>query len=165
MIKTLGEDEAKSRGIVIGYDHRKQNTLSSKGFALITAAVAIHRGVKVYFYTDLVATPLVPWAVDSRNAAAGFMVTASHNPAKDNGYKVYWGNGAQIIPPHDKGMASSILENLEPWTTYDLNKIHENELVVDILKDESKKYMNALKRLVRHKDDNGTSDLKIVLRF
>lgn len=43
------------------------------------------------------------------------MVTASHNPMQDNGYKLYWGNGAQIISPHDVNIARYILENLEPW--------------------------------------------------
>lgn len=49
----------------------------------------------------------------------GVMVTASHNPKEDNGFKVYWSNGSQIIPPHDAGIATAIEENLEPWMTYD----------------------------------------------
>ncbi|CAM9671301.1 unnamed protein product [Ectocarpus fasciculatus] len=62
-----------------------------------------------------VATPLVAYGVSHTKACAGVMVTASHNPKKDNGYKVYWGNGSQIIPPHDAGIAASIARNLEPW--------------------------------------------------
>jgi phosphomannomutase len=54
------------------------------------------------------------------NAIAGIMITASHNPKDDNGYKVYWSNGCQIIPPHDSLISKSILENLEP-ITWDLN--------------------------------------------
>ncbi len=115
--KYLGDATACSRGLVLGWDHRAKTSLgiTSQRFAAVTALVASAAGMKVHLYSELVATPLVPWAVDSLQAAAGVMVTASHNPAGDNGYKVYWGNGAQIIPPHDKGIAASIADNLAPW--------------------------------------------------
>jgi len=57
----------------------------------------------------------VAFGVSHLNAAAGVCVTASHNPKQYNGYKVYWGNGCQIIPPHDAGIAAAIADNLEPW--------------------------------------------------
>jgi phosphoglucomutase len=59
-------------------------------------------------------TPLVPFGVSMLKASAGVMITASHNPAQDNGYKVYWSNGCQIIPPHDRNIAAAIEQNLEP---------------------------------------------------
>lgn len=65
-------------------------------------------------YSELVHTPLVPFAVNMLGATAGVMITASHNPAQDNGYKVYWSNGCQIIPPHDKLIALHIEQNLKP---------------------------------------------------
>lgn len=46
------------------------------------------------------------------------MITASHNPKQDNGYKLYWGNGVQIIPPHDGAIYASIMDNLRPWRDY-----------------------------------------------
>jgi len=120
--------------IVIGYDHR----FNSQRFAEITASVALSQGVKVYYLgsvenlsqetlryeggashssdgSSFVHTPSVPFTIDHFHASAGVMVTASHNPAKDNGFKVYYNNGCQIIPPHDDGIASSIAENLSPW--------------------------------------------------
>lgn len=63
----------------------------------------------------MVGTPFVPFGVLHHSTAAGIMITASHNPKDDNGYKVYWRNGAQIIPPHDAGIAASINDNLRPW--------------------------------------------------
>jgi phosphomannomutase len=60
----------------------------------------------------MTATPFVPFCVAQLNALCGVMVTASHNPKEDNGYKVYWTNSAQIIPPHDKNIQNSILKNL-----------------------------------------------------
>lgn len=92
-----------------------QDGLSSEGFAHLAAAVFISRGFRVFLMGGTVATPLVAFGVSHTKACAGVMVTASHNPKKDNGYKVYWGNGSQIIPPHDKGIAASIQRNLEPW--------------------------------------------------
>lgn len=130
--------ESKQPSIVIGYDHR----FHSQRYAEITASVALSQGLTVYYlgtgtnlsdesittsetkltdhdklYKDrlYVHTPLVPFSIDQLHASAGVMVTASHNPAKDNGYKVYYGNGCQIIPPHDNGIATSIENNLDPW--------------------------------------------------
>jgi phosphomannomutase len=108
-------ENAAQRGIVIGYDGR-HNSLS---FAHITAATFLREGFTVYLFNRLAATPLVPFGVLFKNAACGVMVTASHNPKEDNGYKVYWANGCQIIPPHDAGIAATILDNLEPWADSD----------------------------------------------
>ncbi|KAJ8140032.1 hypothetical protein OY671_006773 [Metschnikowia pulcherrima] len=71
-------------------------------------------------------TPMVPFGIDHYGASAGVMVTASHNPARDNGYKVYYGNGCQIIPPHDSGIAKSIDENLRPWLAKNVWDIRGN---------------------------------------
>lgn len=104
-------ENALERGIVVGHDHRHH----SREFAELIVLAFAHRGFKVIFLGQ-VHTPSVPFAIDLKNAACGVMVTASHNPAKDNGYKVYWSNGCQIIPPHDSGIAESILNNLTPWS-------------------------------------------------
>jgi phosphomannomutase len=99
--------------VVIGYDGRH----NSRVFAHRTAAPFLRRGCRVYLFSDLVPTPYVAFAVKHLGCAAGIMVTASHNPKADNGYKVYWDGGAQIVPPHDGGIASAILDNLEPWSS------------------------------------------------
>jgi phosphoglucomutase / phosphopentomutase len=91
------------------------------------------------------------------------MVTASHNPKDDNGYKVYWGNGCQIIPPHDAGIAASILANLEPWSRgYTDNGIRTSPLVEDPTVETTASYFASMKsRLCRHEDDNQSATLKI----
>ena len=107
LIKT--EANAPSVGVVIGHDARH----NSEKFAKLTASAFIAKGIKVWWYEDLVHTPMVPFAVKSLKAAAGIMITASHNPAQDNGYKVYGSNGCQINTPVDQLIVTSILENLE----------------------------------------------------
>ena len=89
---------AKRQGVLIGHDHRH----NSHRFALSAAAVFLHVGLKVYIMPHMVPTPLVPWGIRKLGCVAGAMVTASHNPKQDNGFKVYWGNTAQIIPPLDQ---------------------------------------------------------------
>ncbi|KAI4222825.1 MAG: hypothetical protein LQ349_007554 [Xanthoria aureola] len=106
---------AAAHGIVVGHDARH----NSQHFADLAAAVFESKGIVVWWYEDIVHTPLVPFAVRTLRAAAGIMITASHNPARDNGYKVYGSNGCQINSPEDTGIATSILLNLEPqtWTS------------------------------------------------
>jgi phosphomannomutase len=96
--------DAKSRGVVVAHDARRM----SPEFAAETVGVLAARGFRVFAFDGITATPVCAWAVLDRGAAAGIMVTASHNPPEYNGYKVYWGNGAQIIPPHDEGIARAI---------------------------------------------------------
>lgn len=99
---TVGD--VAERGVVVGYDGR----IMSREFAETAARVIAGEGIRCHLFDDLAPTPLTAFAVKSLGAAAGVMVTASHNPPEYNGYKVYWGNGAQIIPPQDAGIASAI---------------------------------------------------------
>lgn len=96
--------DVAERGVVIGYDGRHD----SYTFAHDTASVLTAMGIKVRLTAKVAPTPLVAFGVKHFNAAAGIVVTASHNPPQYNGYKVYWENGAQIIPPHDSGIAAKI---------------------------------------------------------
>ncbi len=93
-----------SRGVVVGCDARLKSDL----FAEDTARVLAAAGIPAMVFDGVVPTPLVAWAVTELEAAAGVVVTASHNPPSDNGYKVYLGDGAQIVPPHDVGIAARI---------------------------------------------------------
>ena len=83
--------------VVIAYDSR----LFSSEFALSAAKVLAANGVKVYLYDSLRPVPMLSFAVRHMKATAGIVVTASHNPSKYNGYKVYWSDGGQVTPPHD----------------------------------------------------------------
>ncbi|MCE9685014.1 phospho-sugar mutase [Shewanella sp. AS16] len=96
--------DAAVRGVVIGFDGRHD----SRQFAHDAASVLTAMGIRVRLTARVAPTPLVAFGVKHFDAVAGIVVTASHNPPEYNGYKVYWENGAQIIPPHDKGIAACI---------------------------------------------------------
>lgn len=105
-------EDAGLRGVVVGHDTRRD----SKRFAQLAAAAFMAKGLKVHLFQDYVHTPMVPFTVKHVGAVAGVMITASHNPKEDNGYKVYGGNGCQINSPEDAAIAAAILQNLEPIT-------------------------------------------------
>jgi phosphomannomutase len=95
---------AKERGVAIGYDGRRM----SRELAEDTARVLAALGIPSFLSPGVCPTPVTAYAVTRLGACAGAMITASHNPPEYNGYKVYWQNGAQIIPPHDTGIAAAI---------------------------------------------------------
>ncbi|KAJ3319383.1 Phosphoglucomutase-2 [Boothiomyces sp. JEL0866] len=132
----------ESKGVVVGHDHR----FNSDSFAKLTAAVFLSKGVKVYYLKGLVHTPLVPFTVTNTGAACGIMITASHNPKQDNGYKVYAANGCQIIAPTDKHVAQKILENLQPWT-WDYELVDNSPLVVEKTQEFKEKYFARLSEI------------------
>jgi phosphomannomutase len=98
------DPDAASRGVAVGFDARRKSDV----FALDTARVMAAAGVRVHLLPGPLPTPVLAWSVTDLGAAAGVMVTASHNPPADNGYKVYLGDGAQIVPPHDAWIAERI---------------------------------------------------------
>lgn len=115
LAKYIAKQFPTNKVAVVGHDHR----FHSKEFAEVTASVFLRAGFKVFYLNpdeSFVHTPMVPFTVDQVSASVGIMITASHNPKMDNGYKVYYNNGCQIIPPHDANIASCIDENLEPWS-------------------------------------------------
>ncbi|XP_055061606.2 phosphopentomutase [Misgurnus anguillicaudatus] len=157
--------DLKQKGVVIGFDARAHPPSggSSKRFASLAASVLISRGVPVYLFSDITPTPYVPYTVSHLGLCAGIMVTASHNPKQDNGYKVYWANGAQIIPPHDKGIAAAIEENLEPWAeSWDADGAVQSPLRKDPYKEIHKAYYQSIQQHCFHRELNKSSEVKIV---
>jgi len=103
------DPEAADRGVIIGYDARRKSDV----FALDTARVCAAKGVRAMLFDQIVPTPVLAWNITEVGAAAGVMVTASHNPPADNGYKVYLDTGSQIVPPADS-LISDRIDAVDP---------------------------------------------------
>lgn len=90
--------------VAIAHDSRN----GSREFALVAADVLAGNGVDVFLYSDLRPTPQLSFTVRNKGCTAGIVITASHNPKEYNGYKVYWSDGGQIVPPHDDGIIAQV---------------------------------------------------------
>ena len=113
IIKQGGAD----KGVAIAYDSRHM----SPEFAMEAAMTLAANGIKAYKFESLRPTPELSFAVRELGCIAGINITASHNPPEYNGYKVYWEDGAQFTPPHDKGVTEEVLaiEDLSTVKTTD----------------------------------------------
>ena len=98
------KENKQEKGVVISYDSRNY----SKEFAKCTALILCANGIKAYIFENLAPVPELSFAVRSLRTAAGIMITASHNPAKYNGYKVYGEDGSQITSPEDKQIMEEV---------------------------------------------------------
>jgi phosphoglucomutase len=100
----LKTHRAKKISVAIAHDSRN----NSRFFAEIAANVFSANNITVYLFSELRPTPLLSFAVRFLKCDAGIVVTASHNPKEYNGYKAYWGDGAQVVPPHDKNIIQEV---------------------------------------------------------
>ena len=153
---------AKARGVAIAYDSRRMSPEFADEAALCLAA----NGIKAYVFESLRPTPELSFAVRELKCIAGINITASHNPPEYNGYKVYWEDGAQITPPHDKGIMDEVLA-VTDYTTMKTMGLEEAkaaglyEVIGQAIDDA---YIARLKEQVQHQDaiDAVGKDLKIV---
>ena len=99
--KTFGEQEVK---VAIAHDSRN----NSRFFAETTASIFAANGIKVYLFEALRPTPELSFAIRRLGCKAGVVCTASHNPKEYNGYKAYWDDGGQLVPPHDKNVITEV---------------------------------------------------------
>ena len=158
ILKVGGSD----KGVAIAYDSRRM----SPEFADVAALCLNANGIKAYVFETLRPTPELSFAVRELNCIAGINITASHNPAEYNGYKVYWEDGAQITPPHDTG----IMDEVKAVTDYaSLKNMSKDEAIAAGLYNtiEGKvddDYMSALRKQVKRQDciDKMKDQIKIV---
>ena len=140
------EQGVQDKGVAISYDSRKM----SKEFSTQTALILNANGIKTYLFENLRPVPELSFAVRELKCTAGVMITASHNPPKYNGYKVYWDDGAQIVSPRDKDIITKVRE-VESYS--EIKNISKEDAIkkglFNIVGTEmDDKYINTLKNLI-----------------
>ena len=132
--------------VVIAYDCR----INSKSLSRQVAEVFSANGIQVYLFSDLRPTPELSFAVKHLNAQCGIVLTASHNPPEYNGYKVYWEDGGQIVPPHD----NKIVNQIDKTEFSDINFIPNEELITLIDQEMDEAFFNVSIELGKFKVQN-----------
>ncbi|QNM86062.1 phospho-sugar mutase [Polaribacter pectinis] len=151
LIENVKKEQLK---VVIAYDCRH----NSKKFAKTVADVFSANNIKVFLFEDLRATPELSFAVKHLGCDAGIVLTASHNPPEYNGYKVYWADGGQIVPPHDSGIIGNV-NTLE----FSEIKFNANEDLIEIIgKDVDDAFIEASVKNGKISNQVDRKNLKIV---
>ena len=140
------EQGTQDKGVAISYDSRKM----SKEFSMQTALILCANGIKAYLFENLRPVPELSFAVRNLGCTAGVMITASHNPPKYNGYKVYWDDGSQIVAPRDKDIIQKVrnIENFSEIKKITQKEAEEKGLLKIIDTEMDDKYLEVLKNSV-----------------
>ena len=143
---------------MFGYDGRH----NSRRWAALSAGVFLRENIPVYLFKTTTPTPFIPFTITKLGCSAGVMVTASHNPKWDNGYKVYWSNGAQILSPIDKHIQEEILLNLKPEENAFTEPAEDHNLLQDPMDQVYEPYFDVIKNGVNNLERNRNLDIPIV---
>lgn len=138
----------QDKGVAIAYDSR----IMSPEFAMEAALCLNANGIKTYRFTSLRPTPELSYAVRLLGCTAGIVITASHNPREYNGYKVYWEDGGQITPPHDKNILAEVAKvtSFDQVKTMNIDEAKAKGLYNEIGEEIDDKYMEELKKQSIH---------------
>lgn len=146
----------KIYSVAIAHDSRNQ----SRFFAETAAAILSANGIEAHLFQELRPTPLLSFAVRHLGCIAGIVITASHNPKEYNGYKVYWNDGAQVLPPHDKGIINEV-RNVQDVS--DIKFDGNSTLIKAIGPEVERAYYQALEGIIHSKDEiRSAHNLRIV---
>jgi phosphoglucomutase len=135
----------KTIKVALAHDSRN----NSRFFTQITANVFSANGIEVYVFPELRPTPLLSFAIRYLKCQSGVVITASHNPKEYNGYKAYWADGAQVVPPHDK----NIIDEVTKITSFEQVKFQANNALIKTIGPEVEEaYYEEVKKLIPNKD-------------
>ena len=140
------EQGTEKKGVAISYDSRRM----SKEFSMQTALILCANGIKTYLFESLRPVPELSFAIRELKCTAGIMITASHNPPKYNGYKVYWDDGAQIVAPRDKDIIAKVraVETFSEIKEMSEEEAKDKGLLNFIGKEMDDQYIEKLKSLI-----------------
>ena len=140
-------EEEKNRGVVIAHDNRNM----SREFCLEAANTLAACGIKAYIFDSLRTTPELSFAVRKLHTIAGIVITASHNPPEYNGYKVYWEDGAQVMPEIAAAITDEV-NSIKDYSTIPTIKENQKDLVVMLGENQDTAFIEAVKTQVIKKD-------------
>jgi phosphoglucomutase/phosphomannomutase len=140
ILKNLGSD-AQTKGVVVAHDTR----ITSRQFAELTAAIFSANGFKTYLFDSFRATPELSFAIRHLGCVSGAVISASHNPPADNGFKAYWQDGGQVVPPHDKGILTEVTQNPTIKKEDFATAVKEGRIAI-ISEEVDKAYHNAIQQ-------------------
>ena len=146
IIKNTTEEE-KNRGVVIAHDNRHM----SREFCIEAANTLAACGIKAYIFDSLRTTPELSFAVRNLNTIAGIVITASHNPPEYNGYKVYWEDGAQVMP-HIASAITEEINSIHDYSTIPTLTEENKNLVVTLDEKADTEFIEAVKKQVIRKE-------------
>ncbi len=142
LIKTYPGKKLK---VALAHDSRN----NSPYFTQITADVFSANGIEVYKFSELRPTPLLSFAIRHLKCDSGVVITASHNPKEYNGYKAYWNDGAQVVPPHDK----NIIKEVKAINSFEQVKFNADQSKIHIIGPEVEEaYYKEVKKIIPHQD-------------
>ena len=146
------DSQAPQKGVVIACDTR----LSSPELSQYAASVAAANGFKTYLFDSFRATPELSFAIRHLGCAVGIVISASHNPPADNGFKAYWNDGAQLVAPHDKGVLA-VADEVSDIHVVDFDQAVSDGLITIVGDEIDTEYYDA----VLNQSDSNVRDLKI----
>ena len=146
IIKNTIEEE-KNRGVVIAHDNRHM----SREFSIETASTLAACGIKAYIFDSLRTTPELSFAIRNLNAISGIVITASHNPPEYNGYKVYWEDGAQVMP-HIANDITEEINSIVDYSTIPTLTDENKDLIIMLDEKQDTDFIEAVKKQVIRKE-------------
>ncbi len=146
----INQQETKNpHSVLIGHDSRNNSAF----FAEIAAKIFAANNIRVYLYEEMRPVPMVSFGCRHQKCIAAVMITASHNPPEYNGYKVYWEDGAQVLPPHDEGIIKEVYKIETPNQVKCLNDM-DSPLIHTIKETMDRSYLDTVRTLQFYPEEN-----------